>query len=389
MKRKRSLTEDAVLLKKGLNQELTDCQEQENFKVLLSNKKIKSVYDELSEGPYLEAQFLRLNGYNSAKAYARFLKEVNKNSSKNKHIRRYIYYTSAACILLMFALTCFLPESSKQNLSSIHLITQIKPGETKANLFLSDGHVIEANTENLQYKSNSGFHVEYNDGLFSYKLEKPGMSLFYNDLVVPRGGEMKILLSDGSKIWLNSGSRLKHPVAFTGDERTVYLEGEAFFEIAENKECPFIVKTKFGTIRVLGTKFGINAYDNGEPSATLVEGKISFETPTQSSPVILYPGEQIRLTESGQLIKRKVETEEYVGWKDGVYVFKNKKLREIMETLECWYDVSVTFTDKTIEDLSFTGKMDRYENINVFMEALERTRDVSYQINGNKIILSK
>ena len=232
-------------------------------------------------------------------------------------------------------------------------------------------------------------NIEYRNGEIVYhKSEEKTTEVVYNKLEVPRGGECMIKLDDGTKVWVNAETKLKYPVAFVGDRREVVLEGEAFFDVAKN-EKPFIVETSFGDVRVLGTAFGISAYaSESESYTTLVRGKVSVER-EGGEPVVILPGEQVVTSKDGKMIKQQVDVEEFVGWKDGIYVFKEKSLGEIMKTLERWYNISVDFQDKSLVDLPFTGNLKRYDDINVFFDALTRTGDMKYRVEGNQVILFK
>ena len=149
------------------------------------------------------------------------------------------------------------------------------------------------------------------------------------------------------------------------------------------------MKTSFGDVRVLGTAFGISAYaSEPESYTTLVRGKVSVER-EGGKPVVILPGEQVVTSKDGKMMKQKVDVEEFVGWKDGIYVFKEKSLGEIMKTLERWYNISVDFQDKSLVDLPFTGNLKRYDDINVFFDALTRTGDMKYRVEGNQVILFK
>lgn len=174
---------------------------------------------------------------------------------------------------------------------------------------------------------------------------------------------------------------------FTAGERKVYLEGEAYFDVAEDGR-PFQVITSQGEVTVLGTAFGISSYMDKAEYTTLVRGCVRYTSHTKKS-VILSPGEQAILERSGELISRKVEVEEYVGWKDGVFVFRDKPLEEIMETLSRWYGSEVVFRNEEMKQLKYTGSLERYDSINTFLQVLERLQDIHYEIDNNKILLSR
>ena len=210
-------------------------------------------------------------------------------------------------------------------------------------------------------------------------------TIVYNELSVPLGGECYVVLEDGSKVWINAGSVLKYPTCFGDTIREIYLEGEAYFEIEKNTR-PFVVHSGLGDVRVLGTAFGITAYPEENMLTTLVSGEVAFEQ-NQRESLTITPGEQIVAYLSGKIERKTVEPEEYVGWKSGIYVFKDRKLEEIMLNLERWYNVKVFYQSQQMKDVRFTGNVERYNTINAFMQILEGTGDVKYRINGNTVIL--
>ena len=194
-------------------------------------------------------------------------------------------------------------------------------------------------------------------------------------------------LDDGTKIILNRNSRFTYSDAYGTDQRKVNLEGEAYFDVAEDGR-PFQVITSQGEVTVLGTAFGISSYMDKAEYTTLVRGCVRYTSHTKKS-VILSPGEQAILERSGELISRKVEVEEYVGWKDGVFVFRDKPLEEIMETLSRWYGSEVVFRNEEMKQLKYTGSLERYDSINTFLQVLEKLQDIHYEIDNNKILLSR
>jgi transmembrane sensor len=194
-------------------------------------------------------------------------------------------------------------------------------------------------------------------------------------------------LDDGTEVWLNAGSRLKYPVAFLGEKRKVIFSGEAFFEVKKDSR-PFIVSMETGDVTVLGTSFGIRAYPGETDYTTLVTGKVCFQSKENES-VILSPGEQAVFHLAGRLEKREVNVEEYVGWKDGLFVFRNETLSEIMKILGRWYGVNVIFLDDSLKELEYTGNLERYDSINTFLQLLKRLKEVHYEIKGNTVVLYK
>ncbi len=386
MMKKKNIYDDASLIKKSLIKDLSD-KEQKELDQLLDDQSLQDVYKELSDRGYLKKQFMEYEKYSSQKAYCEF-KERRGHSGRIR-IVRWVAVVAAVWVLAL-GVTLWMTFGKKENVAPLPVASKIIPaGEKKATLTLADGtevHVEEITAQILQEK---GMNIEYRNGEIVYhKSEEKTTEVVYNKLEVPRGGECMIKLDDGTKVWVNAETKLKYPVAFVGDRREVVLEGEAFFDVAKN-EKPFIVETSFGDVRVLGTAFGISAYaSESESYTTLVRGKVSVER-EGGEPVVILPGEQVVTSKDGKMIKQQVDVEEFVGWKDGIYVFKEKSLGEIMKTLERWYNISVDFQEKSLVDLPFTGNLKRYDDINVFFDALTRTGDMKYRVEGNQVILFK
>ena len=386
MMKNKNIYDDASLIKKSLIKDLSD-KEQKELDQLLDDQSLQDVYKELSARGYLKKQFMEYEKYSSQKAYREF-KERRGHSGRIR-IVRWVAVVAAVWVLAL-GVTLWMTFGKKENVAPLPVASKIIPaGEKKATLTLADGtevHVEEITAQILQEK---GMNIEYRNGEIVYhKSEEETTEVVYNKLEVPRGGECMIKLDDGTKVWVNAETKLKYPVAFVGDRRKVVLEGEAFFDVAKN-EKPFIVKTSFGDVRVLGTAFGISAYaSESESYTTLVRGKVSVER-EGGEPVVILPGEQVVTSKDGKMIKQQVDVEEFVGWKDGIYVFKEKSLGEIMKTLERWYNISVDFQEKSLVDLPFTGNLKRYDDINVFFDALTRTGDMKYRVEGNQVILFK
>jgi len=220
----------------------------------------------------------------------------------------------------------------------------------------------------------------------SNNVGKSAPVLEMNKIVVPPGQRANLTLSDGTNVWLNACSEMTYPASFSEDIRRVSLKGEAYFDVRKDEEHPFVVRTRFGEVTVLGTAFNINAYNDADACyTTLVYGKVNFSTPDQNT-ITLAPGEQAVVSSRG-IEKRAVDVNEYIGWAQGVYVFNNKRLGDIMKTFERWYDVHVYYEKESLRDLTYSGDLQRYGTINTFLNALELTGDIYYRINGRNILI--
>lgn len=205
-------------------------------------------------------------------------------------------------------------------------------------------------------------------------------------VVVPEGKDMKLILADGTQVWLNANSRLIYPTAFKGKNREVELQGEGYFKVTHDAHHPFIVKAGDMQTSVLGTEFNVNAFDQSNPHVTLVEGSVkvssvlTHKTETQVAGKIIVPGEDAVLNEQGKIIVSHVDTDDVACWKDGIQLFNDASLREIVLQLGSWYNVNVVCHD---ESLLNTHLRYMYNRRNGIEEAIKMLNDIS----NNKIKL--
>ena len=385
--------QDAALMRKVLLGEADEVEQQDLEKRLAECPDLRKVYGQLQNGETLRVAFGEYRNYSSKKAYQSFLQKIGRMEPKVQKRRslRVWWYAAAAVVTLVVALSFYMSNYISQEEERRVLI---QPGTQQAQLTLPDGSVIDVNKKEVSVIVD-GVQVKYKKGVLSYQPavatqheeknveEQPAKS---NELVIPRGGENTVILADGTTVHLNAGSKLTYPVRFAQRGRTVFLEGEGYFQVKEDKERPFVVKTNFGDIIVHGTEFNVNAYSDAKACyTTLVRGKVSCSNSSQET-ILLSPGEQAVFA-AGKLEKQLVDIEEYIGWVKGEYVFNHKSLGEIMRTFERWYDVSVYYETPAIRNLTYSGNLKRYNTINTFLDALEITGDIYYKINGKNILI--
>jgi ferric-dicitrate binding protein FerR (iron transport regulator) len=218
----------------------------------------------------------------------------------------------------------------------------------------------------------------------------------YNTLTTPKGRQFKLELPDGSKVWLNAGSTLEYPVAFTGTKREVKLEGEAYFEIEHDKEHPFFVKipdetAKGGeelTIQVLGTSFNAMAYgDEGKIQTTLLEGAVRLSRGKRVTS--MQPGEAAIITRESDadFAVGKVDVERVMSWKNGMFSYNQASLSEIMRDIARWYDVEVRY-EGAVPDLKFDGYISRDNSLEKILKILELNH-VGFRMEGRTIVVTK
>lgn len=204
-------------------------------------------------------------------------------------------------------------------------------------------------------------------------------------LSVPRCKTFKVLLADGTEVWLNADSRLTYPNKFTGNQRIVQLQGEAYFKVAHNAKCPFIVKTNRLQTRVLGTEFNLRNYSAGDTHVTLLKG--SVEVSTASCKVKIRPGQDAQFMANKYFHIREVDTEEYSMWKDGYFYFDNVPLVEIAQELGRWYNVGVVFNNKSDLGTRLFFVADRHSSINEAIEMLNSMKKVHIILKNNRMIV--
>lgn len=209
-----------------------------------------------------------------------------------------------------------------------------------------------------------------------------------NKLVVPKGCEYYVELSDGTKVWLNAASELSYPVSFNAVERDVELRGEAYFEVTKS-EVPFVVKTGNMDVRVLGTAFNVMAYaDESDVEVTLEEGSVRIHADDKEA--LLSPGQQAVFEKTDSILQvKKVDTEIYTGWRSGEFLFEGESLERVGRKLARWYDMEIV-VDSVLRHRSLNGSLKRYESIREFLDVLELTNEVKVNYREDRVeILSK
>ena len=307
---------------------------------------------------------------------------------KHRYRRLMRWYGMAASMVLIVG---FAWGWLQQGADREQLLTEtICPGNKKAVLSLADGSVwYLGDTVMTILTAREDIRVDSN-GL---SLHTHNQTAGNNDevchlLTIPRGGEFAMTLPDGSRVWLNSESELRFPLHFAANERKVALTGEAYFEIEKDSAHPFIVETNNSEIEVLGTDFNVRSYRNEKRVVTtLVEGSVCVKN--TNNRILLKPGEQSILDETGRLWKQQVEVYPYVAWKEGRFVFRKQRLEDIMATVSRWYNIQVQFEDEEVKDITFSGGMMRYEGFEVFVKMIEAIGSVTCDIKEKVVFIAK
>ncbi len=307
---------------------------------------------------------------------------------KHRRIRYYAWGSVAAVAVILWCIS-FLGFPREEVLPIAQQSADIQPGCLRATLLLADGEQIPLGAASAAPVMTSAGTVIANDSLLGLQYQQGNGQMMneevpYHTIVVPKGGEYHFTLSDGSRIWLNSASELRFPTRFTGAIREIYVQGEIFCEVAEDKKHPFIVHVGERAIRVLGTAFNVSAYpDEQQLVTTLIRGAVEFSY--EGGCVSLEPGDQTILDAAGQIHRQKVDVSLYTSWVKGIFEFDEMPLEEIVRQLARWYDVQFCFEAEEFRSHPFTGFASRDQTLEKVLAMIEKTTDVKFDISGRNV----
>lgn len=293
--------------------------------------------------------------------------------------------------------------------------TDIAPGKNKAVLTLGDGRAIDLSDDKTGVLIDTG-KLTYNDGsLVQNSVSASSLSIQQRIILsTPKGGTYQVVLSDGTKVWLNAASSLKFPSTFStlSKSRVVELSGEAYFEVAKvvvkghdkgsrrrdkSIKMPFIVVSRGQQVEVLGTHFNINSYlDENSVKTTLLEGSVRVSAVNTKDPstsrapsAMLKPGQQSVLTGGNRMQVIQADPELVVAWTKGLFYYKNTPMETVMNQISRWYNVDIAYADPTIKSQTFSGSVSRYDHVSKILGAIEFIEAAKFKVEANKITVLK
>ena len=388
------------LIKKYLDNRLTSAEFAELWRLLNEEPDETQLNEELQQlwqSVKTEAPFIAAAEWDQKIQEAKQKLTASDQTEQQPSISRLQRYrwVAAAAILLLIVSSVFVLINRNEKNSTIAKKTQPQlqqndrlPGGDRAILTLADGSsiVLDSAGNGMLAQQGTTQIIKKEDGQLLYNSSDNATdAVAYNLLQTPRGGQYKITLPDGSKVWLNAASSLKYPVVFSGKERKVEITGEAYFEIAKDATRPFKVQLNQMEVEVLGTHFNINSYTDEETvRTTLLEGRVKVTTASENK--FLQPGQQAQLKPSGNMkIVDDVNLEETVAWKDGNFQFENSDIKSVMRQLARWYDVEVSYQGNISKH--FIGGISRNVKLSQVLSMLQQTGEVRFIIEGKKIIV--
>ena len=330
-------------------------------------------------------------GENDGEEFLRLEESIYDQKSRRMTLR----WSVAASVILLIGLFVGRAIDGVRDMREDQLLAKsvMQPGTSKAILTMADGEKVMLDRERkLDIQLNERMRVASNGQGIVYEENGKGVvKEEYNKLVTPIGGEYRLTLSDGTKVFLNAASELKYPVEFMGDRRVVDLDGEAYFELHKDNQRPFVVRTKGAEVCVLGTSFNVNTYgDDGRIYTTLVNGSVRVLSVKNGQEKVLTPGMQgVMNMQTGQLMVREVDVESYVAWREGRFVFRTMTLDLIMQQLQRWYDFEVFYQNLELKDYEFRGVIKRDMDLDKVLSVIKATTNVDFEVKGKVITIIK
>ena len=313
-------------------------------------------------------------------------RKFERQTRGRQRILVWVRYAAAALVPLGLAFWFLIgrqPEAPRQV-----AVAPILPGTYKARLILDDGRQVALDSAtHVRMRELPGVEVKAENNVLVYTngdtiVEK---QVKYNTLEIPRGGEYALQLADGTRVWLNAGTSLRYPVAFSGQERRVKLRGEGYFEVAKDSASPFVVSVNGVDVRVLGTSFNVSAYSD-EVVTTLVEGKVLMRS--QADSVVLVPDRQ-GVWDGKRMTVKRVDARNYALWREGVFFFEDMPLEDILDALARWYDVHVFYQNAELKMMRFSVEIKRYEHIDTILRRIAETNRVRFNVNNRTVNVYK
>ncbi|WP_086478224.1 MULTISPECIES: FecR family protein [Arenibacter] len=326
----------------------------------------------------------------------KIFQSIHSLERKKKRLR----FMAAASAIILLGIGMFYNQSPTESIIDYVNTSALLEENKNGKVILITGEGKAVNVEGVDSKitySSTGDKVTIEEEQSIYQNALKKNAVVYNTLMVPFGKKSKIELSDGSKIWLNSGSRLVYPAVFKGGNREVYLEGEAIFEVVSDKKRPFLVVSEGQKIEVLGTVFNVSTYKNDkEVKTTLKSGSVDIEYLSQNlkkpkNRLKITPGTQATYNKADKrIVSETVNVDHYFSWRNNELVFKNDALQFIIRKLTRHYNVDIEINAPELAEETFSGNLDLKEDVEKVLRIIARTTDMEYtKISENQYVINK
>lgn len=377
----------SLLLKKRFDGILASDERRELARWLWEERQNRELYRHTKSAYSLKSYYEAWEKIDPAKEYKLLTARCPELRERRWRLAGTLRWAAAVLVLLLGGTLWF----HYGNIGKISDVT-VLPQDDKviAVLKTSEGTVFRLKGDNTAVGAEQVAGLQIRDSLKELICEQIPVtdSLAMHELAIPRGGEYKLILSDGTKVWLNSESAIRFPAVFAGNHREITLYGEAYLEVSHDAARPFRVKAGEGVIEVLGTSFGMYVYpEEHRWSTMLVNGSVKVRYGQNS--LLLEPGKEA-VVQDGKLIKQVCDTDKELAWVKGLFIFEHDRLEEVVKKLSRWYDVEFGFEDKKLKDYVFTGRVSRDLGVDNILDMMERMNVVSFEkTNGYVLIKEK
>ena len=366
----------SVLIAGYLKQELSPEEERRLMQILEADPSKMQLLEYYKNTAANQSRINRMENLDLERAWNTVLQK-RKKGDRTIISKKMRWFQFAAAIVLIGSMAVWftLPKQDDRIVkdNSYGYKNDVLPGTSQATLTLGDERVIVLDGQELSYVEN---------GSSIGKGETDNATLTFNTLKVPKAGFYKLVLPDGSRVWVNALSELRFPVQFNADERRVFLQGEAYFEVEKDANRPFKVAIGNKEVEVLGTSFNVSAYENTF-ATTLLEGSVKVRYGQQDG--LLMPGQQA-IIKSNNIKIQKADIEKAIAWKDGYFYFNGDNIRDILNQLALWYDVDLRYDGK-MPASRLGGSISRNVNLGEVLEMLKDVSDLEFQIDGRDLII--
>ena len=378
---------DWEIISKSFREELTGEERVKLEKWLVASEKHRFFYErarvggETNPAEGVDRQVLQVR----KEELMRKASKMNGKKIYRKQLR-FMWYAAAVVLPLVAVIGIWL--SMRGEKGEVVVAERVQPGSGRVILELNDGRTYFLDSiRSVETGIEGSFAKAENKSLVYEKQESE--ELVYNKMIVPRAGEYTLTLSDGTRVWLNSETEIRYPVAFGKDRRTVFLSGEAYFEVTKDAERPFLVIMDDMEVKVYGTSFNVNTHYVGKVQTTLVKGKVGIVVKSTGNVTVLQPGQMAEFDRHEKDVEVKdVDTYYYTAWKDGEFVFQNERVEEILERLSRWYNVNVFYVSEDVKEKRFTGVIARFTDVADVLHLIGETATVQFNLKGNVITVS-
>lgn len=361
--------------------ELSGEEEREVRRAVEENPELRELVEELRDKERVEREVRLIERFEAERALRKL------RPARRRRLGRW-WWGVAAGVAVVVGVAALLEVEPERGVPEPVVAEEVTAGRAKAMLYAATGERWDLDTLSEVRDEAESVVFSNGDGVLTVREDTARVEAeaVFNRVVVPYGGIYSLVLADGTRVYLNSGSSLEFPSRFARERRTVRISGEAYFEVAGNAEWPFVVETGEMGVRVLGTEFNVKSYaDEPGVQTTLVEGSVAILRGGKAVRT-LEPGEQSYYEKgAGSVTVERVDTEVFTAWKDGIFYFKDMPLEEILRTLARWYDVEVFYANAGVRGIVYNGKMPMYAGIGDALRKFELSGDVRFELKGRAL----